>query len=106
MKNKIVKLEIIIPTLYLSRLINFLNTYQVSGYTVIEIDQGKGINHGEYKANDLLPTTRSHWVFCIILLKQFTRIKNELEDFLSELGGAYILIEVLNATNIKVKKDE
>ena len=63
MDNNLIKLEIILPAIYLNKLISLFDTANVTGYSVVEIALGRGTRHGKFRSNDLLSTSKSYFPY-------------------------------------------
>ncbi|MCG8576523.1 MAG: hypothetical protein MI810_16680 [Flavobacteriales bacterium] len=105
-RNKIIKLEIILPAVYTQKLIYLFETFQVTGYSAVEIVLGRGEKHGAFESDGLLSTGKSLLFFSVLDKNHFLQLRKELKDFLHEYGGAYVLTDVLEATNLKPTKNE
>ena len=92
---EIVKLEIIIASTFLPDLVQRLESLGVEGYTALEIARGKGMEQGEHLAEGLLPVTRNTLLFSVVYKDLADRVVQELDSYLRERGGMFIVTEVV-----------
>lgn len=102
MENKILKIQIIIQTIYLDKLLDFLEKRQVTGFSAFEIDRGKGTKMGEHMVEGLLPTSRWTYMFSISQESTYKAMKEDLCAFLDNYKGALIVTLVYDAYHIGI----
>lgn len=102
MTDKIIKMEIIIPSVYMKKLVELLQDNGVKGFSGIDISFGAGTVNGERDTYDFIPATESHLLFSVMRYSTYRTISTQIGNFLDNYGGAHIITEVLEATNIYV----
>ena len=102
MEIKILKLELILAQIYLPALIELMAKYEIHGYTAFNIASSKGIHHGEQHSEGLMPANQNTYLFSVVSESAYNAVKPELNRFISMRGGAVILTEVIESTNVKI----
>ena len=86
------KVEVIIESIYVNRLIELFNEYEVTGYTIIRDIEGAG-GHGlktADEANDILSNT---YVFTLCQEEKFNRMIEKIRAFIDKYGGKCIVLD-------------
>ena len=86
------KVEVIIESIYLNRLLDLFHEGQVTGYTVIRDIEGAG-SHGlktADEANDILSNT---YVFTLCNEEKFNRMIEKIRAFINKYGGKCIVLD-------------
>ena len=86
------KVEVIIESIYLNRLIDLFKEGNVTGYTIIRDVEGAG-GHGlktADEANDLLSNT---YVFTLCREEKFNKMIEKIRAFIDKYGGKCIVID-------------
>ncbi|MBT8343829.1 MAG: hypothetical protein KJO45_03835 [Sulfurovum sp.] len=89
---KMKKVEVIIESIYLNRLIELFREGDVTGYTIIRDIEGAG-GHGlktADEANDILSNT---YVFTLCSEEKFTKMIDKLRAFIDKYGGKCIILD-------------
>ena len=90
--KKMKKVEVIIESIYVNRLIELFNEYEVTGYTIIRDIEGAG-GHGlktADEANDILSNT---YVFTLCQEEKFNRMIEKIRAFIDKYGGKCIVLD-------------
>ncbi|MEN8717196.1 MAG: hypothetical protein ABF301_00855 [Sulfurovum sp.] len=88
------KVEIIIESVYLNRLVDFFNKNDVIGYTVIKNIQGAG-GHGLKLNDDITDVFTNNYVFVVFEEEKLTEINESLIAFLKRYGAKCILTDIM-----------
>ncbi len=88
------KIEIIIESVYLNRLIDFFNKNDVIGYTVIKDIQGSG-GHGLKLNDDITDVFTNNYVFVVFEEEKLNEISESLISFLRRYGAKCILTDIM-----------
>jgi nitrogen regulatory protein PII len=92
--KKMKKVEIIIESIYLKRLVELLKKSEVSGYTIIKDIEGYG-GHGlktADEANDLLSNT---YIFTVCEEEKIENMIEKIRSFINTYGGKCIISDAL-----------
>ena len=92
--KKMKKVEIIIESIYLKRLVDLLKKSDVSGYTIIKDIEGYG-RHGlktADEANDLLSNT---YIFTVCEEEKIEKMIEKIRSFINKYGGKCIISDSL-----------
>lgn len=103
MENKTLKIQIIIQTIYLDKLLAFLESRSITGFSAFEIDRGKGTQIGEHMIEGLLPTTRWTYMFSISKESTYKAMKESLCAFLDKYKGTLVVTLVYDSYHIGVE---
>ncbi|MBI1222086.1 MAG: hypothetical protein GC180_05735 [Bacteroidetes bacterium] len=106
MKTNILKLEIILAYIYMIDLVELMEKHGIHGYTGMEITSSKGVRHGEQRAESFMPANKNIYLFSILSSNLLDDFKPALSKFLNTRGGAMIITEVLETTNVDVHGEE
>jgi len=88
------KIEIIIESVYLNRLIDFFDKNDVIGYTVIKDIQGSG-GHGLKLNDDITDVFTNNYVFVVFEEEKLNEINESLISFLRRYGAKCILTDIM-----------
>lgn len=102
MDNKTLKIEIIIQTIYLDKLLDFLEDRLIRGFSAFEIDRGKGTKRGEHMVEGLLPTSRWTYMFSITQESTYQVMREDLCAFLDKFKGALVVTLVYDSYHIGI----
>ena len=86
------KVEVIIESSYLNRLLDLFHEGQVTGYTIIRDIEGAG-GHGlktADEANDILSNT---YVFTLCNEEKFNKMIEKITAFINKYGGKCIVLD-------------
>lgn len=92
MKN-MKKIEIIIESLYLNRLLELFDKKEISGYTIIRDIEGKGIT-GVKSADEVTDVFKNNYIFTICEEEKFKNIVDDIRPFIKKYGGKCIVSDV------------
>jgi nitrogen regulatory protein PII len=90
--EKMKKVEVIIESIYLNRLLDLFHEGQVTGYTIIRDIEGAG-GHGlktADEANDILSNT---YVFTLCNEEKFNKMIEKIRAFIDKYGGKCIVLD-------------
>jgi len=93
MKN-MKKIEFIVESVYMKRLIKIFKKHNVSGYTVIKDLEGYG-GHGLQTADDVSDVFSNILIFSVCEEELFKSMEKDIRKFLKTYGGKCILSDVM-----------
>lgn len=93
MKN-MKKVEIIIESVYINRLLALFKKHEIKGYTIIKDIQGAG-GHGRKTADDVTDVFSNNYVFTICEEEAFLKMQTDITDFIKGYGGKCIVSDVM-----------
>ncbi len=88
--KKMKKVEVIIESIYLNRLLDLFKKGNVTGYTIIRDIEGAG-GHGLKTADDAHDILSNTYVFTLCNEEKFTRMIEKLRAFIDKYGGKCII---------------
>lgn len=88
------KVEIIIESVYLNRLVEFFMKNDVIGYTVIRNIEGSG-GHGLKQNDDVTDVFTNIYVFVVFSDEFLEKINDKLIAFLKKYGAKCIITDVM-----------
>jgi nitrogen regulatory protein PII len=91
--KKMKKIEIIIESLYLNRLIELFDKKEIAGYTIIRDVEGKGIT-GIKSADELTDVFTNNYVFTVCDEDKLMSIVEDIRKFIKKYGGRCIVSDV------------
>lgn len=86
------KVEIIIESTYINRLLDIFRKNEITGYTVIKDIEGCG-GHGLKCADDVTDVFSNNYVFTVCTEDKFSNMKDEIISFIKKYGGKCIVSE-------------
>ena len=92
MKN-MKKIEIIIESNYLNRLIELFDRKEITGYTIIRDVEGKGIT-GIKSADEITDVFSNNYVFTVCDEDKLMNIVEDIRRFIKKYGGRCIVSDV------------
>ena len=92
MKN-MKKIEIIIESIYLNRLIELFDRKEITGYTIIRDVEGKGIT-GIKSADEITDVFSNNYVFTVCDEDKLMNIVEDIRRFIKKYGGWCIVSDV------------
>ena len=92
MKN-MKKIEIIIESIYLNRLIGLFDKKEITGYTIIRDVEGKGIT-GIKSADEITDVFSNNYVFTVCDEDKLMNIVEDIRRFIKKYGGRCIVSDV------------
>jgi nitrogen regulatory protein PII len=84
------KVEIIIQSVYMKKILEIFKKNGISGYTVIRDIEGCGI-HGLQRSDEVTDISSNNYIFTICKEKEFESIREDLKQFIKKYGGKCIL---------------
>ncbi len=92
------KVEVVIDSIYLSRVLEVLEKAGVSGYTVIRDALGKG-ERGMMAGDELTDVFKNSYVFTVCSEEIAQKIAESLRPLLKKVGGVCLISDVLWLTH-------
>ncbi len=92
------KVEVVIDSIYLSRVLEVLEKTGVSGYTVIRDALGKG-ERGIMAGDELTDVFKNSYVFTVCSEEIARKIAESLRPLLKKVGGVCLISDVLWLTH-------
>ncbi len=92
------KVEVVIDSIYLSRVLEMLEKAGVSGYTVIRDALGKG-ERGIMTGDELTDVFKNSYVFTVCPEETAYKIAEEVRPLLKKVGGVCLISDVLWLTH-------
>ncbi len=86
------KVEVIIESIYLNRLIDLFKEGNVTGYTIIRDIEGAG-GHGLKTADDAHDILSNTYVFTLCNEEKFNSMIEKLRAFIDKYGGKCIVLD-------------
>lgn len=90
--KKMKKVEVIIESIYLNRLIELFKEGNVTGYTIIRDIEGAG-GHGLKTADDAHDILSNTYVFTLCNEEKFNKMIEKIRAFIDKYGGKCIVID-------------
>ena len=94
------KLEIVMDSLHLSKVLELLEKEGVSGYTLIKDVLGKG-ERGIMSGDELTDVFKNSYVFTVCDDNLATSIAKKVEPLLKRYGGICVISDVQHIVGIK-----
>lgn len=91
--KKMKKIEIILESVYLNRLIELFDKKEISGYTIIRDVEGKGIT-GIKSADEITDVFTNNYVFTVCDEDKLMSIVEDIRAFIKRYGGRCIVSDV------------
>lgn len=88
------KVELIIESVYLNRLLELFKKHDINGYTIIKDIEGFG-GHGFKTADDVSDIFTNIYIFAVCEAEQYQDMDKDIRSFLSRYGGKCILSDVM-----------
>ena len=88
------KVEIIIESVYIKRLLKVFEEHGITGYTVIKDIEGYG-GHGLKPADDVTDVFSNILVFTVCDAEVYEKMDRDIRTFLHTYGGKCILSDVM-----------
>lgn len=88
------KVELIIESVYVNRLVELFKKHDINGYTIIKDIEGYG-GHGLKTADDVSDIFTNTYVFTVCEADQYQKMDKGIRSFLSRYGGKCILSDVM-----------
>ena len=91
--KKMKKIEIILESVYLNRLIELFDRKEITGYTIIRDVEGKGIT-GIKSADEITDVFSNNYVFTVCDEDKLMNIVEDIRRFIKKYGGRCIVSDV------------
>ena len=91
--KKMKKIEVIIESVYLNRLLDLFKENDVTGYTIIKNIQGCG-NHGLKTADEANDIFSNNYIFTVCEEEKYEKVIEKIRVFIDKYGGKCIIIDV------------
>lgn len=88
------KVEIVIDSLHIHRIVEILERKGVSGYTIVKDVQGKG-DRGIMAGDEVTDVFKNSYIFTVCDEKTSMEIAEEIKPLLKKIGGICIISDVL-----------
>ncbi|MGB1226482.1 MAG: P-II family nitrogen regulator [Poseidonibacter sp.] len=92
--KKMKKMELIIESIYLNKLLDLFKERDITGYTVIKDIEGSG-GHGIKMADQFSDIQSNNYIFTVCDNTKFEEIKEEIRAFTKRYGGKCIVSDAL-----------
>jgi nitrogen regulatory protein PII len=84
------KVEIIIESVYMNRLVDLLKKNDINGYTIIKDIEGCG-GHGLKTADDVTDVFSNSYVFTVCEEEKLLSMQDSIKSFIKKYGGKAII---------------
>ena len=88
------KVELIIESVYINRLLELFKKHSIIGYTIIKNIEGRG-GHGLKTADDVSDVFTNIYVFTVCEENVFLAMKEEIRSFVTKYGGKCIITDAM-----------
>ena len=88
------KVELIIESVYLNRLLELFKKHKIGGYTIIKEIEGAG-GHGLKTADDVTGVFSNIYIFTVCDDSDYEMMDKDIRVFLKAYGGKCILSDVM-----------
>jgi len=88
------KVEVIIESIYLNRLLEVFKESEVTGYTIIRDIEGCG-SHGLKTADEANDLLSNNYVFTVCEEEKFSELIEKIRSFINKYGGKCIVSDSL-----------
>jgi len=92
--KKMKKVEVIIESIYLNRLLEVFKESEVTGYTIIRDIEGCG-SHGLKTADEANDLLSNNYVFTVCEEEKFSELIEKIRSFINKYGGKCIVSDSL-----------
>ena len=88
------KVEIIIESIYINRLLELLKGHGITGYTIIKDIAGCG-GHGLKTADDVTDVFSNNYLFTVCEEEKYLNMQENIRSFIKRYGGKCIVTDVM-----------
>jgi len=88
------KVEIIIESIYINRLLELLERHNITGYTIIKDIAGRG-GHGLKTADDFTDVFSNNYLFAVCEEEKYLNMQEDIRGFIKKYGGKCIVTDVM-----------
>lgn len=92
--NNMKKVEIIIESVYLNRLLDLFTKHEINGYTIIKDIEGCG-GHGLKTADEVTGVFTNNYIFTVCEEEKYLSIEEDIRTFIKKYGGKCIVSDVM-----------
>ena len=92
--KKMKKVEVIIESIYVNRLIELFKENEVTGYTIIRDIEGCG-SHGLKTADEANDLLSNNYIFTVCEEEKFAKLIERIRSFINKYGGKCIVSDSL-----------
>ncbi len=92
--KKMKKIEIIVESIYLNKILELFKEREITGYTIIRDIEGSG-GHGLKTADQFNDILSNNYIFTVCEESKFEEIKEEIRSFIKRFGGKCIVSDSL-----------
>ena len=87
------KIEIIVESVYINRLLTLLKNEGITGYTIIRDIEGAG-GHGLKTADDVTDVFSNNYLFLVCEQSTYENLEDKIRNFIKKFGGKCIVSDV------------
>lgn len=88
------KVEIVVETVYLNKIFQLLENYDITSYTLIRDIEGRG-RHGLRMNDDVTNVGSNCYIFTVCEEEKFLSMKEDIRAFVKKYGGKCIIIDAM-----------
>jgi len=88
------KVEIIVESIYINRLLELLEGHGITGYTIIKDIAGCG-GHGLKTADDFTDVFSNNYLFTVCEEEKYSNMQEDIRSFIKKYGGKCIVTDVM-----------
>lgn len=88
------KVEIIIESVYINRLLGLFKRHNINGYTLIKDIAGCG-GHGLKTADDVTDVFSNNYIFTVCEEDKYLKMQEDIRAFIKKYGGKCIVSDVM-----------
>jgi nitrogen regulatory protein PII len=92
--KKMKKIEIIIESIYLNKVLDLFKKREITGYTIIRDIEGSG-GHGLKPADQFSDILSNNYIFTVCEEEKLEEIREEIRSFIKKYGGKCIVTDAL-----------
>lgn len=91
--KKMMKVELVIESVYIKKLLKLFKKHKISGYTLIKDIEGSG-GHGLRTTDDLTDVGSNNYIFTLCEEEHYEKMDKDIRSFLDMYGGKCMLSDV------------
>lgn len=88
------KVEIIIESVYINKLLDLFEENEINAYTIIRDIEGRG-GHGLRTADEVTDVFSNNYIFTVCEESKFNEIKEKIRAFTKKYGGKCIVSDAM-----------
>ncbi len=101
--EKMKKIEVIIESIYVNRLLELFKESDVTGYTIIRGIEGYG-SHGLKTADEANDLLSNDYIFTLCKEEKFNKMIERIRSFINRYGGKCIISDTQVLLSLKESK--